>query len=131
MKKYNRLELEQDDEMQNEAYGDIKYDEFLQIKPEIAEEIRRQQEEYLKEQHDNEAEETSQAAETRKSRDAKEGSIFKVKKMLRNKQGQDEDEDSESSGFGHYFKSCQRSLKIGKLISSTPCDQEPADKDQS
>lgn len=44
-------------------------------------------------------------------------SIFKVKRVNRyNSQKGEEEVDSESSGFAHYFKCSQKSLKIGTLI---------------
>lgn len=46
-------------------------------------------------------------------------SIFKVKKVYRVEDGQifeTGDDDSESSGYAHYYKCSQKSLKIGTLI---------------
>lgn len=56
VKKYNRQELEEDEEVKHEAYGDIKYDEFFDLKPEIEDELRRQHEEYLREEEEYERE---------------------------------------------------------------------------
>jgi SHAQKYF class myb-like DNA-binding protein len=104
VKKYNRQEMEQDEDLMGEAYADIKYDEFLRIKPEVVEELRRQHEEFLKEQQEMEHEDMCLALETRKSRA---DSIFRVKKIARNDEGHQDEwggYDSESSGFAHYFK---------------------------
>ena len=44
MKQYNRLELEENDELRQEAFAGIRYDEFLHVLPEYTEELRMQEE---------------------------------------------------------------------------------------
>lgn len=118
VQRYNRHELEQDEELAREAYGDIRYDEFLRLKPEYVDEQPPQTEEGNDEHQDASADDLSQAPETRRSAD-----IFKVKKMTRNDSFEAGDgNDSESSGFAHYFKCAQKAHKGDTQITPQPCE---------
>lgn len=128
VKKYDRFEMEEDEDLMFEAYGDIKYDQYLEIKPEIIEELQRQHEEYLKDQREYDYDDVSLNLENKKHRAE---SIFRVKKIMRNTENLDEDDgyDSESSGFAHYFKCSQKSLKIGTLINQKSGEISHFDED--
>lgn len=128
LQKYNRHLLEQDEELAREAYGDIRYDEFLRLKPEFVDEQPPQTEEGNEEHQDGDADDLSQAPETRKSAD-----IFKVKKMTRNDSNEAGDgNDSESSGFAHYFKVTQpKAHKAAPQITPQPCELARPDENLS